>query len=427
MRILLLGASGFIGRELFTALEARGHRVVPAIRHGSRPPPFATAPAIECDLDRDLDPETWMPRLAEIDAVVNCAGILQARRGESARAIHVLAPAALFAACERRGVRRVVLISAISADRRAGTEYAASKLAGEQALRATSLEWVVLRPSLVHASGAYGGTAFFRGLAALPGFIPVPGAGRQQFQPIHVRDLCDVVALGVESERLVRRTIEPVGPDLVALRDLLVDYRRWLGLAPARVRSIPRPLVAIASRVGDAIGSRLNSTSLAQLEHGNTGDYYRFVDATGIRAIGWRDALARHPAHVQDRWHARLYFVRPLLRVTLAALWLVSGVLGIAALDGWSARIGEALGVTASAGRALLAAASCADVIVAGLLLFGWRPRTLAAIQATLAIGYTIAGTLWWPDLWSDPLGPLLKNLPIVAAIAALAALEEER
>jgi len=427
MRILLLGATGFIGRELFTALEARGHRVVAAIRRGSRPPPFATGPAIECDLERDLDPDAWAPRLADIDAVVNCAGILQARRGESSRAIHALAPAALFAACERCGVKRVVLISAISADPRAGTEYAASKLAGEQALRATALDWVVLRPSLVHASGAYGGTAFFRALAALPGIVPVPGTGNQAFQPIHVRDLCEVVALAVEGERLVRRTIDPVGPDRVALRDLLADYRRWLGFAPARIVPIPRPLVAIAARLGDAIGGPLNSTSLAQLEHGNTGDYYRFVDATGIRAIGWRDALARHPCHVQDRWHAQLYFVRPLLRATLAALWIASGFLGLASLDVWGARIGAALGAGAGIGRALLAVASCADLLIAALVLAGWRARAMGAVQAAVVIGYTIAGTLGWPGLWADPLGPLLKNLPILAAIAALAAIGEER
>jgi uncharacterized protein YbjT (DUF2867 family) len=213
MRILLLGAAGFIGRELAAALQARGHEVVPVVRPGCLAPAFAAQAAIEADLNRDIDPATWSPRLRGIDAVVNCAGILQDSRRQSSEAIHVRAPTALYRACEVSGVRRVVLISAISADASAGTAYAATKLAGEEALRGTSLDWVVLRPSLVHARGAHGGTALFRALAALPCVIPVPGDGRQSFQPIHVDDLARIVAKAVESDALMRRTVEPVGPE----------------------------------------------------------------------------------------------------------------------------------------------------------------------------------------------------------------------
>jgi uncharacterized protein YbjT (DUF2867 family) len=67
-----------------------------------------------------------------------------------------------------RGVRRVVQVSAISAEPAAGTAYAATKHAADEHLRSTGLEWTILRPSLVVARGAYGGTALFRGMAALP-------------------------------------------------------------------------------------------------------------------------------------------------------------------------------------------------------------------------------------------------------------------
>jgi uncharacterized protein YbjT (DUF2867 family) len=325
MRILLLGASGFIGRELFAALEARGHVVVPAVRRLRAAPPFAHAPAVQVDLARDLDPAAWTPRLHGIDAVVNCAGILQDRGSQSSEAIHHRGPLALYRACETAGVRRVVLISAISADPGAGTRYAATKLSGEQALRASRLEWVVLRPSLVHARGAYGGTAFFRGLAALPFFIPVPAGEGHVFQPIHVDDLARVVAKALESDELAGRTLDPVGPDAVTLREILVDYRRWLGLAAVPQFVVPRMLVVALSRLGDLVGGPLNSTALAQLDHGNAGDYAAFERDAGFSCLGWRAALARHPAHLQDRRHARLYFV-PLLTGLVLLLLLVATV-----------------------------------------------------------------------------------------------------
>ncbi|HEX3098707.1 MAG TPA: NAD(P)H-binding protein [Usitatibacter sp.] len=427
MRILLLGANGFIGRELGAALQARGHAVVPGVRRASQAPAFSTQAPMEIDLARDCDAETWLPRLEGIDAVVNCAGILQARRGDRAEAIHVRAPAALYAACLRSNARRVVLVSAISATPSAGTAYARTKLAGEDALRSTALEWVVLRPSLVHARGAYGGTALLRGLAALPGFIPVPGEGAQAFQPIGMDDLAQVVVKAVESDALVRRTLEPVGPDVVTLRAIVVDYRRWLGLGPAIVVPIPGAFARVAARIGDLAGGTLNSTAWAQLEHGNTGDAAAYARQSGLSPLGWRAALARHPAHAQDRWHARLYFVRPLLRIALALLWIASGLVGAAAVATWSGPVAQALGVSGGSGAALLGFSCLLDIVLGTLVLARWKPAVLAALQAAVVIGYTAVAGIVQPALWLDPFGPLLKNLPVLAAIAALAAIEEDR
>ena len=427
MRILLLGASGFIGRELFAALAARGHRVVAAVRDPASAPPFATEPPRSVDLNRATKPEDWLALLEGIDAVVNCAGILQATRSQSIDAIHRAAPIALFQACEKAGVRRVVQISAISADREAGTDYAATKLAADDYLRATALEWIVLRPSLVHARGAYGGTALFRAMAAMPFAIPLPGAGNQEFQPIHVDDLAQVVIQALETDRLVRATLDPVGPDRLTLRAILADLRRWLGFGAARFVSIPQPLVRAATALGDRLGGPLNSTALAQLERGNTGDYAAFARATGMTARGWPECLARQPAHTQDRWHARLYFVRPILRYTLVFLWLASAVAGALDLRAWSVLLATQVPMGIRAALLLLALACLLDLVLAALVVRRWRPRRLALIQVTVILGYTAVATILFPSLWTEPLGPLFKNVPILAAVLAWGAVEEDR
>lgn len=427
MRILLLGASGFIGRELFAALAARGHRVVAAVRDPASAPPFASEAPRIVDLNRATKPEDWLAPLAGIDAVVNCAGILQATRSQSIDAIHRAAPIALFQACERTGVRRVVQISAISADREAGTAYAATKLAADDYLRATALEWVVLRPSLVHARGAYGGTALFRAMAALPFAIPVPGTGNQEFQPIHVDDLAQVVIQALETDRHVRATLDPVGPDRVTLRAILADLRSWLGFGRARVVSIPQPLARAAAALGDRFGGPLNSTAFAQLERGNTGDYAAFARATAMTARGWKECLARQPAHTQDRWHARLYFVRPILRYTLAFLWLASALAGALDLRAWSVLLATQVPMGIRTALAMLAIACLLDLVLAALLMRGWRPRRLALIQVIVILGYTAVATVLFPSLWTEPLGPLFKNVPILAAVLAWGAIEDDR
>ena len=425
MRILLLGATGFIGRELLAALAARGHRVVAGVHRRGPVVPLGAHAVATVDLNAATDPADWAELAGDCDAVVNCAGVLQATRAQSIDAIHARAPIALFKACEAAGVRRVVQVSAISAERSAGTAYALTKLAADDYLRSTTLEWTVVRPSLVVARGAYGGTAFFRALAALPFAIPVPGDGSQSFQPIHVGDLARVVTIALEEDTLVRKTVDPVGPDVVSLRRLLEDYRRWLGFAPVPVVAMPRPLVRLATWLGDRLGGPVNSTALAQLAFGNTGDFAAFERAAGFTPRRWREALAQEPAHAQDRWHARLYFVRPLLRVTLALLWIVSGFVGMFA--GWGEALGSAAGISVGLAGTVLTLLCLADIAIGILIAARWRPRAVAGIQAAMVCVYTLVATVLWPAMWAHPLGVLLKNLPIVAAALALGAIEEER
>jgi uncharacterized protein YbjT (DUF2867 family) len=426
MKILLTGANGFIGRYLLARLVAGGHAVVPAVRRPAETDRLLPAPAsIAVDFNRDTAPADWLPRLAGIDAVVNCAGILQGRPGQSIAAIHEAAPIALFEACRSAGVRRVIQISAISAEPGAGTEYAATKHAADTALAASDLDWVILRPSLVYAEGAFGGTALFRALAALP-VTPLIGAGDQVFQPIHVDDVAETMLRILADASIRRVVIDPVGPERLTLRQILADLRQWLGWKPARAISVPLGLVRLAARIGDWIGGPVNTTAVQQLLFGNAGAPEPFVAATGIRPRRWQAALRARPAQAQDRWHARLYFIRPLLRWSLALMWLVSGLVGFLQPAALGQAVLAPFGLASAAG--VLTWATClADIAIAFALVARWRPVATAAIQVVVVAAYTVVLTVALPGLWADAFGPLLKNLPVVVAALALAAMEGDR
>lgn len=351
--------------------------------------------------------------------------MLQSGPGQSIEAIHAQAPIALFKACESAGVRRVLQISAISAEPAAQTAYARTKYAADDFLRTSSLDWVILRPSLVYAEGAYGGTALFRALAALPFAIPLPGKGGGVFRPIHAGDLAATVIELLRKPAIARVTIDPVGPDSLTLRDILLDLRRWLGYAPARTFEIPISLVRIAARIGGLFGGPVNSTALRQMEFGNDGALEPFVAITGIHPRRWKDALIAHPAQIQDRWHARLYFLRPLLRLSLAAMWFVSGITGL--IHRADLTILMTPWLADREGSLLVWCLSLFDIVIAGLVVTRWRTGMTCMIQIFAAGAYTAALTVLDPGLWLAPFGPLLKNLPILVAIAVLAAIEPKR
>jgi uncharacterized protein YbjT (DUF2867 family) len=428
MKILLTGANGFIGRYLLAGLLSDGHDVVPAVRRPSETDRLLASPrSIKVDFNRDTKVGDWLPRLAGIDAVINCAGILQERPGQSIAAIHAAAPIALFKACREAGIKRVIQISAISAEAAAGTAYAATKRAADRYLKSTDLDWVVLRPSLVYARGAYGGTALMRALAALPFTIPVIGDGEQKFQPIHIDDLVATVAAVLHRTEISRTIIDPVGPTVLTMRQILLDLRRWLGFAPALVINVPRPFIRSMALIGDVAGGTINSTALRQLEHGNTGNLEAFENACRVRPRRWESALLAEPAQSQDRLQAQLYFVRPLLRLALGLLWIGSGIVGLLQPTALVQAIGANFGFGGGLSLAIASTASLMDIIIGSAVVFRWRPGLLAAIQLVVVLAYTSVLSVAQPGLWLDPFGPLLKNLPILAAILLYAGLERER
>jgi uncharacterized protein YbjT (DUF2867 family) len=99
MKVLLTGANGFLGRYILAALLKAGHDVVPAVRNTVQADRLLPSPAsIHADFNRDIRKEDWLPRLDGIDAVINCAGILQGSVSQSIDAIHSKAPQVLFSA-----------------------------------------------------------------------------------------------------------------------------------------------------------------------------------------------------------------------------------------------------------------------------------------------------------------------------------------
>lgn len=430
MHVLVLGATGFIGRHVVGRLLASGHRVTAVVRDvASCRRRFPAARAVFADLNEMIEPERWHELLAGIDAVVNCAGILQQRRGQSIAAIHRDAPVALFRACAQRGVARVVQISAVSADADAGTDYARTKKAADDALRALDLDWTVLRPSLVYGAGSFGGTSFLRGIAGLPWVTPLIADGGQAFTPVHVDDLATTVLMALDG-KLARRSLDPCGPETLTLARIVALTRGWLDLAPAREWPLPLVLVRWVARIGDFVGAGpVNSTALRQLEYGNATDPAPFAAAVGFRPRAMAESYAASPSHVQDRWHARLYFLRPLLTLVLAAIWLGSGIVGLVAPAETVRAIVVGVGLPGASAPGIAVAACLLDIVLAVSVVATPRRQIWISASAQLAavLGYSVALSVVLPALWLDPFGPLLKNLAVVALIGVWAALRDER
>lgn len=428
-RVLLLGATGLIGAATAARLRAEGHEVIGVARRLSETTRRVPVTRwIECDIRTATQPEDWTPHLAGVDAVVNCAGVLQDSAGDSTALVHRDAPAALWLACQVADVKRVIQMSAIGAETGGSTAFLSTKQAGDALLEASGLDWVILRPSVVVGRQAYGGSALFRALAAWPIRHAFPEAGPLDI--VQLDDVAETVVCMLRPGAPSRVVLELAGPERLSASEVIGRYRHWLGWPPAREIALPGWLLALGWKAGDLISrfgwrSPMRTTARRELAAGSTGDNRAWIAATGIQPRSLAEALAAEPAGVQERWFARLYLLKPLMLIVFAAFWLGTALISL----GPGATIGEGLmregGVGALSTPAVVAG-SLADLVIGIGILFRRtaKPALLAAL--CLSLFYALAGTILLPRLWAEPIGPMLKIWPIlVLNLVALATLDD--
>ena len=420
MNILLLGATGFIGRHLARVFSTSGHRVIRGIRKNS-----ATIGDQEILVDYTLDTATadWLPRVTGMDVVINAVGLLRGTRSNPLDRVHVETPKALFQACEDAGVRKVIQISSLGADANATSAYHVTKRTADRFVAGLDIDWVIVQPSVVYGDDG-ASSRFFRMLSVLP-FIPVPGRGEQLLQPIHIDDLCSCMLRLLEPDAPVRARLALVGPQATQYRTLLASYRAQLGLTQTITVPIPMYCMRWAARLTEWVpGNLLTRESLTMLERGNVAD-----SAITKRLLGKAprpvDRFIRSTEAPSLRTRAMLDWLLPHLRVSLAIVWLWSGLtsaffypteqslglLSAVGLDGIEASIALYMLIVMDIALAI------ATLVVPSRRL--WR------LQLAIVFGYTLAVTIFLPAFWLHPFGPLLKNLPILAVLITLLYLEE--
>lgn len=427
VRILVTGASGLIGSAILSRLAGAGYETV-AVVHRPSDRPMAAAKVVVLDVARAGE-DDWARALDGVTAVVNAAGVLQDGLRDSTAGVHVEGAARLFGACVRAGIARVIHVSAMGADGGAQTAFLRTKRAGDGALMETPLDWAILRPSVVVGKAAYGGSALFRALAALPFAPRIRDAG--PLQVVQVEEIAETVLALLEPDAPRRVTLEIGGPEPLALGEVVAAYRRWLGWAPQRELAIPGWLMGLCYRAGDLMGwlgwrPPVRSTVRAEIARGSVGDTAPWRALTGISPRALPDALVATPPSVQERWFAQLYLLKPVVFGMLSLFWIATGLVALG--PGWEAATLQmrAAGLEATAAAAVVAG-SLADIVIGiGIALRHTARRALHAGIA-LSLAYLAAGTILAPGLWSDPLGPLLKIAPVIMLMAVALAIREDR
>ncbi len=431
MRVLVLGGYGLIGLEVVRTLRRHGHDVTGLARsegRGRRMLPEARW--LGADLSSLTEPAAWAPHLANIEAVVNASGALQDSGRDNLLASQQHAIAALIAACEQHDVQTFVQISAPGASRSADTAFLRTKGEADEVLSASQLRWTILKPGLVIGPTAYGGTSLLRMLAGFPVVQPLicPGS---RIQTVAVDEVAEAVARVLTDPNLSGRAFDLVEDEAQSLEDLVAQFRKWLGFPPAKlILKLSNAVGYALAAAADAAGwlgwrSSLRTTALKVLAHDVTGDPAPWTAATGETLSPLQDTLARLPATLQERHFARTRLVFPLLLLTLAVFWIVSGAVGFIRQEAAIEVIADRLPMMAA--KIAVLGGSALDILIGVGVLFRSTLSTACWGAILISIVYLILGTLLTPHLWADPLGAFVKILPAIALALAVLAMGEER
>jgi uncharacterized protein YbjT (DUF2867 family) len=270
MKVLVTGATGFVGPAVANAIADAGHEV----RVLERKPGAWRQAGIRCQsaVQGDVtDPDTMRPAVQDAEVVVHLVAIRQGKPEQFER-VMIGGTRNLLAAAKGAGVRRLVLMSALGVTEQTKdlVPYYNAKWTMEQDTKASGLEHVIVRPSFIF--GRDGGIlSTFRMLAKLAPVTGVIGSGEQRIQPIWVDDVGAYFAQAIDRPEAADRTFEVGGPDVVSWNEFWQRLRAALLIRRRPTMHLPTGLMMIPAALTERLPGSIPLTRdlLRMLEGGD--------------------------------------------------------------------------------------------------------------------------------------------------------------
>jgi uncharacterized protein YbjT (DUF2867 family) len=276
-RIFVTGATGFVGHAVVRALLAHGFLVRCLVRPGSEAAlkGFESIDRVPGDV---LEPDELAASVEGCGAIIHLVGIIREHRtrGVSFERLHVQATANMLAVAHEAGVKRYIQMSAVGTRPGATSRYHQTKWQAEEVVRASALDWTIIRPSLIYGPGDEFISVLARMMRRLPA-MPVLGDGQYRVQPVAVEHVAEGFARALQLSTAVAQTYEVGGPEAYRFVDLLDRIGLALGLRKVRKVHVPLGAVKAMTRAfGWLPFYPVTKDQLIMLEEGNVTDPSRF-------------------------------------------------------------------------------------------------------------------------------------------------------
>lgn len=278
-RIFVTGATGFVGHAVVRALLTQGFLVRCLVRPGSETAlkGFESIDRVPGDV---LEPDGLAPSVEGCSAMIHLVGIIREQRaaGVTFDRLHTQATANMLGVAREAGVKRYIQMSAAGTRAGAVSRYHRTKWQAEEVVRASSLDWTIIRPSLIFGPGDEFVSVLARMIRRLPA-VPVLGDGQYQIQPIAVEHVAEAFARALRLPGTRGQTYEAGGPEPYRFVDLLDRIGHALGVRRVRKIHVPLGMVKAGTRAfGWLPFSPVTTDQIIMLEEGNVTDAAGFYE-----------------------------------------------------------------------------------------------------------------------------------------------------
>lgn len=295
MKVLLTGATGFVGAEIAKQLGQAGHPVRRLVRAG-RPRRETPASGSEFQPGDVTDAASLKGACDGIQAVIHLVGIISEVGGQTFEKVHTQGTKNLLAEAQRAGVRRFVQMSALGTRPNAPSRYHQSKWAAEESVRGSGLDYTIFRPSLVYGPRDHFVNLFAKIIRRSP-VVPIIGRPTALFQPVSVEAVARAFVRSLTDPRATGQTFDLCGPEkftmpamidqileVMGRKRLKLQVPRWVARCQAAFLEFVFPLLLRRA-------SPLNRDQLIMLEEDNVGNGERANALFGLNHPEFRKGI----------------------------------------------------------------------------------------------------------------------------------------
>lgn len=294
MRLFVTGSTGYVGQDLVRRLISAGHTPVCLVRPASEKKLADVRDKIEIISGDMNDVDFWKTNLTDIDAIINLIGIIREfpSRGITFERHHYLFTIELVKLANEAGVKRFIQMSALGSSPDSRAAYHRTKFRAEEYLRASDLEWTILRPSLIIGQGNEALATMVKLIDSSP-ITPVIGSGDYRLQPVDIANVGDAFVKALNNRHSIGKTYDLVGPDRMTYNQMLEKISAKLGKKIKRL-SMPVGLMKLVSSPFEYFSSfPLTRGQIDMLLEENISDSTEIYDDLQIEPINFEDSLKK--------------------------------------------------------------------------------------------------------------------------------------
>jgi NADH dehydrogenase len=222
-RVFITGGTGFVGRHIIKRALDEGYKIVALVRSEKKAGQvLGDRKELEFVSGSIADGTVMEKGMKSCDAVIHLVGIIyeSRKKGATFEKVHFQGTLNVLDSVKKSGVKRYLHMSALGARPSGRARYQKSKWAAEEAVRKTSLDWTIFRPTVIFGPEDDFINRFEKMSRTLP-FVPVVGDGKNKFQPIWVEDVASCYVNALDNPKTIGKAYGLAGPKIYTFEELI--------------------------------------------------------------------------------------------------------------------------------------------------------------------------------------------------------------